>query len=228
MSDTSSGFLTKSVIVLSLFLVSMGVSLYIGKMLGRNIMSLTRSNIEERFPSEETGAGTGGTGSSTEVARSEFGFDEANFAPEEPPLWANPPENEFSVVSEEPSVNIAVLPEGGESALDGADGEQKPDTASTDGGEAKPDSNTDGNIFNLTDSGVFHIQVGTFEVEGNAESVWRRLTQAGYDAHISALSDSDGQRYKVFVGSYKTREEADSVAEQLRAMNFNAWVYQES
>jgi hypothetical protein len=225
MSNSSSGFLSKSIFVLILFLVSMGVSLFIGKMLGRNIMSLTRSNIEEKYPDQNgEGVDQGTPGGSSELARSDFGFDESSFAPDEAPLWANPDSEQFTTVSDEPLVDLTVMSDDPD-ATDTAEGEEaNPDETDGQSGEKPKES---GDIFSLSDASIYRIQVGTFEVEDNASSVWRRLTQAGYDAHISSFTDADGQRFKVFVGSFGTREEADSIAEQLRAMNFNAWVYQE-
>jgi len=233
MATTSSGFLSKSIIVLSILLVSMGVSLFLGKMMGRSIMSLTRTNIEQHFPDS---GNSGDNGSQATMVgalgdRSDFGFNPEQFSPEQAPgEWANPEQGQFSTLSDEPVVDIAVLPDQGEQTPPATEtGEQKP--ADSTGEEAKPakpaEPGSGQSIFDLSGTTIFRISVGTFQNEANAESVWRRLTQAGFEAHISAFRDADGDKFKVYVGTYHTREEADKVAEQLRSMNFDAWVYQE-
>ena len=232
MANTSSGFLTKSVIVLSLFLVSMGVSLFLGKAMGKSIMTLARSNIEKRFPSGDKNEGQGGNLSNGPGgSRSAFGFNSGEFAPDEAPRsWAEPERLHFSTVNPEPEVDITLLPDkpkdsettAGETDSVTGDSSKKPDD-----GKKSEGSGSDGSIFKLSNTTVYRIQVGTFSSSENAESVWRRLTQAGYDAHMTSFKDADGDRFKVYVGAYHNREDADKVAENLRSMNFDAWVYEE-
>jgi cell division septation protein DedD len=234
MSTTSNGFLTKSVIVLALFLVSMGVSLFLGKMLGRNIMTMAKSNIQSRFSGNGDKNGSGDQGAlanSLGGSRSDFGFNSGEFAPDEAPRSTGPGEKmNFSTVAPEPDVDIILLNEKPEDAT--ADAE-KPADGSGDTA-TKPDEtkkteekNPDGSIFKLSDKKTFHIQVGTFSTEENAQSVWKRLTQAGYDAHMTSFNDATGDHFKVTVGTYHKREEADTTAEALRKMNFDAWVFEE-
>jgi cell division protein FtsN len=228
MTNSPGGLLTKSIVVLSLFLVSMGVSLLMGRAMGRSIMALTRSNIQQHFPGDNGKSG----GDSNAVAqgggtRTPFGFDAGNFAPDQVPRsWADPQAQNFSTVSDEPVVGVTVLPDQSEQPATGDTAAQKP--ADSSGTQEKPkDQNSDQSIFQLSNGTIFRIQVGTFQDEANAQSVWKRLTQAGYEAHIAAVSDADGKRFKVNVGLYATHDEADKVAEKLRSMNFDAWVYQE-
>jgi hypothetical protein len=234
MAKTSGGFLTRSIFILGLFVVSMGASLVFGKVVGRSIMSLAKTNIQERFPDNNSGDNAGGNDLAAGALgdRSGFGFDPENANQDQfQPAWADPADDSFSTVSEEPDVSIEVLSD------QPADGEKPPSSDETNGegdgskpqdtAEKPKETGQNGEIFNLTNSPAFHIQVGTFGSEANAESVWRRLTQAGYDAHISAFTDADGTKYKVHVGSYRNREDADKVAEDLRSMNFDAWVYEE-
>jgi cell division protein FtsN len=232
MANQSSGFLTKSVIVLSLFLISMGVSLLLGKMMGRNIMAMAKSNIEQHFPDKDGKGGQDGNLSNAFGGqRSDFGFNPGEFAPMEAPRSSSEGEKmSFSTVQPEPDVDITLLPDkpedsGAPSEDPTATGE---DTASNPEDASKPKPSDGGkDIFKLSDSTLFRIQVGTFSSTENAESVWRRLTQAGYDAHMSSFKDANGEHFKVYVGAYHKREDADKVAEKLRAMNFDAWVYQE-
>jgi hypothetical protein len=235
MSNTSNGFLSKSVIVLALFLVSMGVSLFLGKMLGRNIMTLAKSNIQARFPGngDKNGSGdqNGALANSLGGSRSDFGFNSNEFAPEEAPRSTGTGEKmNFSTVAPEPDVDIILL---NEKPVDASADEEKP-AAGSDDSASKPDeakkpeeTKPDGSIFKLSDKKLFHIQVGTFSSSENSESVWKRLTQAGYDAHITSFKDAAGDHFKVTVGSYHKREDADKTAEELRKMNFDAWVYEQ-
>jgi len=207
--------------------------MYLGKELGRNIMALTRSNIEGRFPELNTTGSEGDGEFVLEMAggRSSFDYDSEEFGTNPfPREWADPEEEEFSDVSEDPSVDITVLDDEEEEALDlegGGDGAE-----AEAAGSEEPESNEGTgeerdrtNIFNLGNS--YRIQVGTFTVRENAESVWESLTTAGFNASVSTFTDEDEVRYRVTVGSFGTRQEADDVAEQLRSMNFDAWVYEE-
>jgi len=227
MSGTTGGFLTKSIILLGLVLISMGGSMYLGKGLGRNIMALTRSNIETRFPQAGTSesADDGGYVLDMVSGRTSFGYDSDEFGANPfPREWADPTEEEFTETSEEATVDITVLDEDGEEATANAEegGEATEETAEEVGSQSSDRSR----IFNLGVEAAYRIQVGTFSERANAESVWSSLTQAGYDASVSTYNDGDQVRYRVAVGMYKSREEADRVAEELRSMNFDAWVYQ--
>ena len=226
MFNSSSGFLARSVIVLSLLLIAMGVSLFLGKALGRSIMDLTKSNIEKHFPNGENGQ-PGQTGGAVADAgsRSDFGFDANSFAPDQTSRdFANPDENQFSTVNDEPNVTVEDLSNQPAEAGQNSTG-QGQDVGSENGG--KPKNDNEAGIFDLSGSTIYQIQVGSYDSEANAESVWRRLIEAEYDAHVSSSTDTAGTKYKVYVGPFKSREEADKVAERLRSMNFSAWVVEQ-
>ncbi len=62
------------------------------------------------------------------------------------------------------------------------------------------------------------VQVGAFKSRRQAEGVHKRLAAAGFDAYLINGAGEDGQgRYRVRVGSFKTRDEALKVAERVRA-----------
>jgi hypothetical protein len=224
MSGTTGGFLTKSIILLGLVLISMGGSMYLGKGLGRNIMAMTRSNLETHFPQagSSESADDGGYVLDVVSGRTSFGYDSEEFGANQfPREWADPTEEEFAETGEEANVEITVLDEGGEEAAANAE----------EGGEesaAESDSRSSdrSRIFDLGVEAAYRIQIGIYSERANAESVWSDLTQAGYDASVSTYNDGDQVRYRVAVGMYKSREEADRVAEELRSMNFDAYVYQ--
>ena len=61
------------------------------------------------------------------------------------------------------------------------------------------------------------VQVGAFKDRGQAENVRRPLAAAGFEAYVLAGTGDDGQpRYKVRVGTFKTREEAGRMAARVR------------
>jgi len=232
MSGTPSSFLTKSIVLLSLVLIFMGGSMYLGKELGRNIMALTKSNIEGRLPGGDSAAGGEGEGLAIDLlgGRSSFGFNESTYTPDQfPHNWADPSESDLSVTSEEPAVEIAILDENGatEEGAEGSEAGVEGDSGEASDSQAGDETPTRKPIdFGLGDTTTFRIQVGTFSDRANAENLWKDLNKAGFDASISTFKDGDVTKYRVTVGTYHTREEADKVAEQIRTMGFDAWVQQ--
>jgi len=235
MASSSSAFFTKSIVLIGIFLISGGVSLYMGKMMGRGIMDLTRSSIQEKCPEV---AGKSDNDDGFLIAgdtRSSFGYSPEKFGTSSVE-WANPPKEQFSVLSEEPEIRIEVQnePQGEQESGSVETEEVEEDSGgsvNTSEGSSSSSSNSDryeerSRIFSLSDGPIFRIQVGVFQDINGAQSVWRRLNQAGYDAHISSYTDGEVTRYKVQVGEFRTREAADAVAEKLRGMNFDAWVIQ--
>lgn len=65
---------------------------------------------------------------------------------------------------------------------------------------------------------VWTVQVGAFKNRKQADAVQRALSGAGFPAEITALTAEDGQpRHRVRVGWFKTRSDAEQMAERLRA-----------
>ena len=61
------------------------------------------------------------------------------------------------------------------------------------------------------------VQVGAFKNRRQAEDTRQRLTAAGLEAYVASVASQDGQpRFRVRVGTYRTREEAAVVAERIR------------
>jgi cell division protein FtsN len=62
------------------------------------------------------------------------------------------------------------------------------------------------------------VQVGAFKNRRQAEDTRQHLAAAGLEAYVASVAAQDGQpRFRVRVGTYRTREEAAVVAERLRA-----------
>ena len=69
----------------------------------------------------------------------------------------------------------------------------------------------------VSQGGDWTVQVGAFKERGQAESVRKPLVAAGLSAYLAMVPADGGQvRYKVRVGSFKTREEAVRMAERMR------------
>jgi DedD protein len=62
------------------------------------------------------------------------------------------------------------------------------------------------------------VQVGAFKNRRQAEDTRQHLAATGLEAYVASVAAQDGQpRFRVRVGTYRTREEAAVVAERLRA-----------
>jgi cell division protein FtsN len=62
------------------------------------------------------------------------------------------------------------------------------------------------------------IQVGAYKSRRQADETRQHLAAAGLDAYVATLAAQEGQaRFRVRVGTYRTREEAAAAAERLRA-----------
>jgi hypothetical protein len=229
MSGTSSSFLTKSIILIVLVIIAFGGSTYAGKELGRKIMDVTRSNLNSHNMTVDSPSQPDSENNlfiDLADGRSSFGFDSDGFGNNQfPREWADPGEQDISTVNGEANVVINLLdptgtdepaPDettGSETPADKIEGHENPfDLGSGTGAEA-------GDV-------TYRIQVGTFSDSASAESVWSSLIQAGYDASISTYTEADKVMYRVQVGMYHGRTEADRDAEELRSMNFDAWVYE--
>lgn len=62
------------------------------------------------------------------------------------------------------------------------------------------------------------VQVGAFKNRRQAEDTRQQLAAAGLEAYVATVAGQDGQpRFRVRVGTYRSREEAAVVAERIRA-----------
>jgi cell division protein FtsN len=65
----------------------------------------------------------------------------------------------------------------------------------------------------------FHVQVGVFAMEQNAEALALRVRALGY-----AVTVTGGPPYHVRVGGYVDRTTADQLAQNLRSAGFEAFL----
>lgn len=68
------------------------------------------------------------------------------------------------------------------------------------------------------------INVGLFAVEENARNAYNRLDAAGLPATLQPLNTAKGQRFRLRVGPYASRSEAETAATKIRAMALEAVV----
>jgi len=66
-------------------------------------------------------------------------------------------------------------------------------------------------------AGLWSVQVGAFKRQGQAVSLHKQLREAGFDAYIAPAVASDGQtNYRVRVGAFASKAEAQRVVERVR------------
>ena len=76
--------------------------------------------------------------------------------------------------------------------------------------------------------GFFTVEAGTFDDFAAATARRNELRQGGHDAIVTIVAPNDGPReYRVQIGSYTRRAEADEVASQVGRLGIRARVVQE-
>ena len=66
-------------------------------------------------------------------------------------------------------------------------------------------------------TGLWSVQVAAFKTQGQAASIHKQLREAGFDAYIAPAPASDGQtNYRVRVGTFKSKAEAQRMVERVR------------
>jgi cell division septation protein DedD len=76
-----------------------------------------------------------------------------------------------------------------------------------------------------TEPGTFAVQLAALKDRGEADALARRLVGKGYNAYVIAPSGGKSSVYKVQVGRFKTRQDAEKVAARLKKdEQFSPWV----
>jgi cell division septation protein DedD len=71
----------------------------------------------------------------------------------------------------------------------------------------------------------FAVQIAALNVRGEAEAIARRLSTKGYAAYVLSPASGTPSVYRVRVGKFNTRREAESVAAKLqKEEQFKPWV----
>ncbi|HUJ79194.1 MAG TPA: SPOR domain-containing protein [Nitrospiria bacterium] len=103
----------------------------------------------------------------------------------------------------------------------------KPDptkTAAVDSAPSKPaaapkPAASKSGVIDTTTAGIstlhYTVQVASFRQQAMAEQMIKALNKKGHNAYLATASSSDGVTYRVRVGRFATRGEADRVAKRL-------------
>lgn len=80
------------------------------------------------------------------------------------------------------------------------------------------------NVQLVAGSGLkdYSVVVGSFGLQSNAEGLYNRLKDAGYDAQI--VKNEDKNMFRVVASSYNLKADAVSSRDQLRATYPDAWL----
>jgi cell division septation protein DedD len=78
-------------------------------------------------------------------------------------------------------------------------------------------------------AGRFAVQVGSFAESRSAEGLVARLRERGFDAYVSPSAGSGGARWRVRVGPWPSRPDAERAAARLKAEEkLPTWVLDEN
>jgi cell division septation protein DedD len=71
----------------------------------------------------------------------------------------------------------------------------------------------------------FAVQIAALNVRSEADAIAKRLSSKGYAAYVLAPADGTPSVYRVRVGKFPTRREAESIAARLqKEEQFKPWV----
>ena len=71
--------------------------------------------------------------------------------------------------------------------------------------------------FAMEPAGPWAVQAAAFKTQAQAEALQKQLKKSGFDAYVAAAAVSDGQtNYRVRIGTFKTKVEAQRVADRVR------------
>jgi len=66
-------------------------------------------------------------------------------------------------------------------------------------------------------TGPWAVQAAAFKTQAQADALQKQLRQAGFDAYVASSAGRDGQaNYRVRIGTFKSKAEAQRIAERVR------------
>jgi len=66
-------------------------------------------------------------------------------------------------------------------------------------------------------AGLWSVQVAAFKTQAQADALQRQLKKAGFDVYVASAPASDGQtNYRVRIGAFKSKLDAQRMADRLR------------
>ncbi|MCU0580216.1 MAG: SPOR domain-containing protein, partial [Desulfobacterota bacterium] len=75
-------------------------------------------------------------------------------------------------------------------------------------------------------AGIFTVQLGSYREEGTAQMVAQRLAAKGHQPKVSSrdIPEKGGKWFRVRIGPFKTRAEAENAVKKLEQDGFQAMV----
>ena len=196
---------TRGIIILTVLLLSVTVSFFMGRILGNELMAGGKEKLVAFTAPEgdEEGSKPSLAGTTNQPGYSYEGPTTNKF----PTSWGSTEEttgdDDTGVVLIEP-----VESSGGSNGNSGIS-----DLFSLD--EGAPEN----------DSQEFRVQIGVFEHKENSENLAAALRKESYPAYTARIQYESGEtRWKVYVGPFKTHEAALATAEELRGRNYDCYV----
>jgi len=83
------------------------------------------------------------------------------------------------------------------------------------------DKEIKGGEYEVVDKGPYKMQCASFRTQAQAESLKAKIAFAGLIAQVSKSTGKNGIYYKVFLGPYKKKREAERDKHKLRRNNIN-------
>jgi hypothetical protein len=200
---------TRGIIILTVLLLSVTVSFFMGRILGNELMTSGREQLEPF---------TSPTGEDAEAETAFAGHTQSPYGYEGPtsdrfPLSMASTEDEDAASSDTHIITIG------------------PIESSDDSGESSDEEAEMSDLFSLDEAQssegahLFRVQVGVFQVRENADSLAAALRKEAYNAYTQEVVFESGEvRWKVYVGPFSTLEDANVTAEELRDGNYDCYV----
>lgn len=106
--------------------------------------------------------------------------------------------------------------------------EARPDPKSDAKGAGRPDPKTDAKAVPKSDAksepGRYALQVGAFSTEKGANDQVEKLRQAGLRAYVERIKTGQGDRSRVRVGPFASRDAADKARAELKLLGIDSAV----
>jgi DedD protein len=177
----------------------------------------TAAEIEPRpassAPRPATPAGSDPTAAAPPPAGEDLSYFNRLEKPKTPTEQLKKPSSEKAVPGPSGAIEARSRPGQGAQASQSVPTAQKPKEAPPKPAEAPPTE------------GGYTVQVAALNVRGEADAIVRRLAGKGYAAYVLEPASGAAAVYRVRVGSFKTRREAETIAAKLKKEEqFNPWI----
>jgi len=208
---------TRGVIILTVLLLVVAVSFFLGKILGNELMESGKERLKPFLASNDDKVSEGDGTASQGNQGGEMNY-KGPTSDQFQAGWATPNKEgeEGAAATGSGPVNIEPVDptEKQEAAKSEDEGDGNSSLFGLDGGGDEKTAETS-----------FRVQVGVFKLEANANSLAEALRKEQYAAYVQKVEYAGAdERWKVFVGPFKTLEAANKAAEELRERSYEAFV----